>query len=38
MHDDGKHYYTNHTVTIMGYIEFCDEFGHLLYLLLVYDN
>lgn len=38
MRNDGKDYYEHHTVTILGYIEFCDEFGHLIYLLQIYDN
>ena len=38
MQNDGRDYYRSHTVTVIGYVEFCDELGHLIYLLQVYDN
>jgi hypothetical protein len=38
MQNDGKDYYRSHTVTVIGYVEFCDEFGHLIYMFQVYDN
>ena len=38
MQNDGKDYYRGHTVTVVGYVEFCDGLGHLIYLLQIYDN
>lgn len=38
LQNDGRDYYRGHTITVVGYIEFCDEYGHLIYLLMVYDN
>ena len=38
MQNDGKDFYKSHTVTVIGYAEFCDEFGHLIYMFQVHDN
>lgn len=35
---DGRKYYDNHTITIIGYVQYKDENGKIMTILQVYDN
>ena len=38
MFRDGRKYYDNHTITVIGYIQYRDEHSHTKTMLLVHDN